>query len=220
MDGVIFDVDGTLWDTTDLVAEAWNKGAKDLEIEREPITGDRLKREFGKPMDIIVANLFPKEAPSVQEEILRVCCLHEHCILEENQKSVLFPGVRETFQTLAQSCKVCIVSNCQVGYIELFLRKNGLEKYVTDYESFGNTHLTKGENIRLVMERNDLRDVVYVGDTQGDFDACRYAGIPFVYAAYGFGQVTEPDYRIGGLRELFTSQILGFNNCYREENAL
>lgn len=220
MDGVIFDVDGTLWDTTDLVAEAWNKGAKDLGIAREPITGDRLKREFGKPMDVIVANLFPKESLSVQEELLRVCCRHEHRILEDHQASVLFPAVRETFRALAQSCRVCIVSNCQVGYIELFLRKNGLEKYVTDYESFGHTRLTKGENIRLVMERNDLRDVVYVGDTQGDFDACRYAGIPFVHAAYGFGQVTDPDYRIFSLQELFAAGIPGFNNCYQAGNEL
>ena len=49
IDAVIFDVDGTLWDTTDLVAEAWNHAVADFGIEREePITGDTLKKEFGK----------------------------------------------------------------------------------------------------------------------------------------------------------------------------
>lgn len=203
MDAVIFDVDGTLWDTTDLVAKAWNLGAKELHIETpEPICGERLKKEFGKPMDIIVSNLFPSESLPMQEEILKVCCRHEHRILRENQTSLLYPGVGEVFKTLAKQMKICIVSNCQVGYIELFLESNKLGKYVMDYESFGNTRLSKGENIRLVMERNHLKDVLYVGDTRGDYEACQYAKIPFVYAAYGFGEVEMPDYEIQSIREI------------------
>ena len=49
----------------------------------------------------------------------------------------------------------------------------------------------KGENIRLIMERNQLERAVYIGDTQGDLDASHAAGIPFIYAAYGFGSVNE-----------------------------
>ena len=45
IDAVIFDVDGTLWDTTDLVAKAWNHAAADFGIQREEmITGDTQKR--------------------------------------------------------------------------------------------------------------------------------------------------------------------------------
>jgi len=43
------------------------------------------------------------------------------------------------------------------------------------------------------MERNKLLKPVYVGDTEGDLKASRYAGIPFVYAKYGFGNVSEYD---------------------------
>ena len=42
------------------------------------------------------------------------------------------------------------------------------------------------------MERNSLKSAVYVGDTQGDADACKIADVPMVYAAYGFGNVQDP----------------------------
>ena len=38
-----------------------------------------------------------------------------------------------------------------------------------------------------------MKSPVYVGDTMGDFLSCRKAGVPFVFASYGFGDVPEPD---------------------------
>ena len=46
------------------------------------------------------------------------------------------------------------------------------------------------------MKENHLKNPVYVGDTQGDANACREAGIPFILAEYGFGDVPDPDARI------------------------
>ena len=43
------------------------------------------------------------------------------------------------------------------------------------------------------MERNGLKAPVYVGDTQGDFEACKAAGVPFVWVEYGFGKVDAGD---------------------------
>ena len=52
------------------------------------------------------------------------------------------------------------------------------------------------------MERNQIQSPVYVGDTQGDADACRDAGVPFVFAAYGFGQVPDAEVRIERIADL------------------
>ena len=38
----------------------------------------------------------------------------------------------------------------------------------------------------------------------GDFLSCRKAGVPFVFASYGFGDVPEPDYRIEKPADLIT----------------
>ena len=86
-----------------------------------------------------------------------------------------------------------IVSNSQAGYIEAFLKNTGLGEYFVDHVCFGDTEIPKGENIRLIMERNGLHSPVYVGDTKLDQEACQQAGIPFIHAAYGFGQVTNAE---------------------------
>ena len=166
MKAMILDVDGTLWDTTGVVAEAWMQAASELMIPLDtPITADRLKQEFGKPMDEIAANLFPTLSESQRALVMESCCEYEEFYLENAREPLLFDGVKETILTLSQNYAVCIVSNCQKGYIELFLKKTGLENAITDFECFGNTRLSKGENIRLLMERTQITDAVYVGDT-------------------------------------------------------
>lgn len=203
MNAIILDVDGTLWDTTDLVADAWTDAAHRLQIHlREPITGSRLKNEFGKPMDEIAKNLFPDLSLTAQQQVMDACCAAEEARLEACRKNLLFPGVDETIRTLSESRNLFIVSNCQKGYIEMFLKKNRLADCICDFECFGNTGLSKGENIRLLMERQNLSHAFYVGDTQGDLDACRHAGIPFIFASYGFGHPETFDFKISSFSEL------------------
>ena len=98
--------------------------------------------------------------------------------------------------------KLFIVSNCIDGYIESFLRTSGLSNYFLDFECNGRTKLRKGENIELIIKRNNLKNAIYVGDTMGDKEAARYAKVPFVYASYGFGEVDEYDYLINSISDL------------------
>jgi phosphoglycolate phosphatase len=210
MQNIIFDIDGTLWDTTEVVAKAWNKAISEVGGTSAMLTSAVLKKEFGKTMDVIADDLFPDVDKAKRALLLQGCCQYEQDALMENTVNLLFPEVKETLAKLSESSRLFIVSNCQSGYIELFMEKAGVEKYITDYECFGNTGKSKGENIKLVMERNHLNDVIYVGDTQGDYEATVFAGIPFVFAKYGFGRVKiENCYRaIGEIKELL--------NLYRE----
>ena len=34
-----------------------------------------------------------------------------------------------------------------------------------------------------------MKRPLYIGDTQGDYDAATAAGVPFLHAAYGFGSI-------------------------------
>jgi phosphoglycolate phosphatase len=202
MKNIIFDVDGTLWDTTEVVAKAWNRAISEVGGTSAVITSFMLKKEFGKPMNVIANNLFHDVSESQRELLLEKCCEYEHHALEENTDNLLFPDVKETLIKLSEKCRLFIVSNCQCGYIELFMQKTGVEKYITDFECYGNTRKSKGENIRLVIERNNLEDVVYVGDTQGDYEATVLAGIPFIFAKYGFGSVENCYLAISEIKEL------------------
>ncbi|GAA0462423.1 HAD-IA family hydrolase [Alkalibacillus silvisoli] len=145
--------------------------------------------------------LFPNLNEEVQKQVLKECCEQENVYLEQ-QGGHLYKNVVNVIEKLSQRYKLYIVSNCQDGYIEAFYKYHGLEEYFLDYENPGRTGLSKGENIKLMIERNNLLDAIYVGDTNGDLKAARYAGIPFVYAKYGFGEVSEYDYVIEDFAEL------------------
>lgn len=192
-ENIIFDVDGTLWDTTNTVADSWNYAAETLGYPPAGITGEQLKNEFGKTMDVIAEDLFPHLPLPERNVLMEACCRYEDEFLERLDTAPLYPDIREVIASLSEKHRLFIVSNCQSGYIELFLRKTGLGKYITDIECFGNTKKAKGENIRLVMDRNVPGSTCYVGDTAGDQKAAAWAGIPFIFASYGFGQVDPGD---------------------------
>ena len=190
-DSIILDVDGTIWDTTPIVAKAWNKAIDELFPQVPRVTADILKGQFGKTMDVIGRNLFGVLGADDQKVLLARCCVEEQKALEQNEEDIAYEGVVQTIRELAGKLPLFIVSNCQAGYIELVIKKNKIEQYITDFECFGNNGLTKDRNIKLLVERNGLKAPVYVGDTQGDFEACKLAGVPFIWAEYGFGEVKE-----------------------------
>ena len=207
MKNLIFDIDGTLWNTTGVVAGAWNRAVSEMavpELTRLTITADMLKKEFGKPMDVIADDLFGDIDAGVKAELLSLCCRYEQEAIEECRDDLRYEGMEETLKKLAVDHNLFIVSNCQNGYIELVIEKTGLAGIIRDFECFGRTGLQKDENITLVMERNGLKpsDTVYIGDTMGDFVATHKAGIKFIFAEYGFGEVDKPDYVIGSIGEL------------------
>ena len=152
-------------------------------------------------MDKIGEILFPEIDQKKRKEIISKWGQSENSLLQKKGGS-LYPELKETLEQLSQKFPLFIVSNCQEGYIESFLEFYQFEAFFTDFENPGRTGLSKGENIKLVIERNQLKDAVYVGDTNWDQEAAVYAGIPFVYASYGFGQVDHCDYKIDSFADL------------------
>lgn len=202
IDGIIFDLDGTLWDSTTPICEAWNIILeKHPEIKREPITEKDLFDCMGKPMYDIAAMLFPDESKETQVSIMDELCSFENDYLAE-RGAVLYPELENVLAGLAKKYPLYIVSNCQDGYIEAFIKAHKLEKYFKDTECWGRTRLPKGESNKILMKRNGLRNPVYVGDTAGDAQSAIDAGIPFIYASYGFGSVDKHAAKIDSISEL------------------
>ena len=190
---LIFDLDGTLWDSSREVAESWNVILKKRCPERKPLTAADIKALMGKTMDEFAPALMPDEDEDFRNAVFDECMTYENEYLAV-RGGKLFPNVRETLEIfLTNGCKMAIVSNCQEGYINSFLVSMDMKKYFCDIEEWGRTGLGKGENIRLVMERNNTAKAVYIGDTAGDESAAREAKIPFIHAAYGFGKAIAPD---------------------------
>ena len=96
-------------------------------------------------------------------------------------------SVRETMEELAKTHRLFIVSNSQQGYPELCISKLGLTGCITGHLCFGDTGTSKGKTIRALMEKYHITSCAYIGDTQGDYEATVEAGVPFLWASYGFG---------------------------------
>ncbi|MCR5734571.1 MAG: HAD family hydrolase [Lachnospiraceae bacterium] len=194
-DGIIFDVDGTLWDSTKVVEKAWNKAFKDSGFADITVSAERLKGLFGLPMLDIIKDIVPDSTLEQRKAFLPVCSRYEFEFLEK-EAGIVYDGLEETLEKLMKTHKLFVVSNCQSGYIDLVYRKTGLGRFFTDGICPGDTGVLKAGNIRIIIDRFGLKSPLYVGDTQMDADACKEAGVPICYAAYGFGTVAEPDHII------------------------
>ncbi|MFD1356886.1 HAD family hydrolase [Fictibacillus halophilus] len=201
MDSIIFDLDGTIWDPIDTVLNAWNSRIKEHEQIKRELTRTDFESTMGLQMHEISVKLFPDLNEEIRAQVIKECCDTEQGYLKK-QGGNLYPHVEDVLKKLSEKYKLYIVSNCQDGYIESFYEFHKLEKYFLDYENPGRTGLSKGENIKLIIQRNNLSDPIYVGDTEGDLKAAKYAGVPFVYAKYGFGQVNDYDESINTFDDL------------------
>ena len=201
MESLIFDVDGTLWDAVALVAEGWNDGLQSMGFAPH-CTEQSIRPLFGKTMTEIAQVVVPGVPQKQAMEVMDRCMDGEMARLRRDPCHIFYPGVKETLTELHKTHRLFIVSNCQQGYIELLMEKGGLGGLISDFDCFGNTGLPKGQTLRLLCERCNVRDAVYVGDTQGDADAAAKAGIPFIFTEYGFGSVKDAAARIASLPEL------------------
>ena len=188
--GLIFDMDGTLWDSSENVAASWTEKIRELGYELPDITQKDIMGVMGLTMDRIAEILFGSLPKKERTDLLDLCCENENRYLAEHG-GVLYPDLEETFRRLKRSFRLYIVSNCQSGYIETFLEHYGFGKYFDDIECYGNNLKEKWENIALIISRNKLDKAWYVGDIQGDHDSAVKAGAGFIHAAYGFGKIKQ-----------------------------
>ncbi|WP_266202541.1 HAD family hydrolase [Pontibacter kalidii] len=187
-DSLIFDLDGTLWDSTQTIADAWNAASAQFDFVDLTLTRQDIRNIAGMPYDAIYLKLFPSLNQEQRQQLQKTAARLELEYLQE-KGGELYPQLQETLEMLQPKYKLFIVSNCQSGYIETFLQFFGLQPYFTDIACYGDQRLPKSENIRSVVQRHHLQRPVYIGDTQGDYSASEQAGVPFILARYGFGEV-------------------------------
>ena len=187
-ESLIFDIDGTLWDSRALIAEGYNIQLRKEGLHHLQTNEDVLLRLFGKTMSDIADNLFPEFPPQERYALMDRCIASEDAYLNAHPcDTIAYPGIKPTMEELAKKHRLFIVSNGQKGYPQLVAKKLGVDHLVRGYLSFGDTGKCKAETIRILMQQHAITDAVYVGDTQGDYESCRDAGIDFIWADYGFG---------------------------------
>lgn len=199
--GMIFDLDGTLWDTSKQVLPAWNSVLERYPELNKKITQSEMNSFFGKTIERIAEIMLPDVDEKKRLNVMEECCKEEQIYLNHHGGN-LYPNLEKTLQKLKEKYSLYIVSNCQDGYLQAFLDFHELNDYFADFEMSGRTGKNKCENIKEIIERNGLEKAIYVGDTDDDRKAAEGAEIPFVYADYGFGTVTGVKYVISKIEDL------------------
>lgn len=203
-DGILFDLDGTMWSSLGTVTQLWQRVVA-KECPGLEITEELLGSCMGLRISEVGDKIFHMCTPARRKEIMDILCEKESAELTE-RGGKLYPELRETLTELKKTHRLFIVSNCHDGYIQAFLTAHDLWDFFEDFE-YDRTGLDKGGNNRLLIERCGLKSPVYVGDTQGDANAAKKAGIPFIFAAYGFGSVAEYDAKIDCFADLLKLEL-------------
>ena len=199
---LIFDIDGTLWDSRALVAEGYNIQLKKEGLDHLCVNAEVLLTLFGKVMTEIADSIFASVPTPERYALMERCMDTENRYLRANPCRIGYPKVKQTMAELAKKYRLFIVSNSQRGYPELCISKLGLTDYIEGHMCFGDTGTSKGKTIRTLMENYGIENAAYIGDTQGDYEATVEAGIPFIWAAYGFGAPEGYAARIDGFEQL------------------
>lgn len=201
-ESLIFDIDGTLWDSRALVAEGYNIQLRSEGLEHLCVTAEDLRPLFGKVMTEIADSILAEIPVSRRYDLMERCMETENRYLYENECNIGYVGVKETLEKLAEDHRLFIVSNAQKGYCELCMEKLGIAHLFSGHLCFGDTGTEKGLTIQKLMADHNITSAAYIGDTQGDLDATVVADIPFIWAAYGFGSPDSPVAKIDDIRQL------------------
>ncbi|WP_201979641.1 HAD family hydrolase [Hymenobacter rubidus] len=192
-DSVIFDLDGTLWDATAAITKAFQAAKNSVDYIENDVTLADVQAVTGQPYTVVYERLFPK-LPADKLDEYRALCAHHELSAAEVHGGAPYPGLEAALRYLLnQGYRLFIVSNCQLGYVEAFFKHTGLGHFFEGHQCFGTRLLPKSENIREIIAEYHLEAPVYVGDTPGDLAASQQAGVPFIFATYGFGQLSEAE---------------------------
>lgn len=197
---VIFDLDGTLWDTEDVFFEVTKEVVNKYDFLQE-ITKDAISETMGYSFAETAEVMMPYLNKEKREKILQEILDRLAERLTEAGGNV-YEGLKEVLIELNKNYKLAIVSNCAAGYIESFLDSANLRSYFEDFAAAAKMKVTKAQAIKAVIKRNNIKKAVYIGDTIKDLEACQDAELQFIQAKYGFGEDLKTEYSLNKITEL------------------
>ncbi|MGM9580821.1 MAG: HAD family hydrolase [Anaerovibrio sp.] len=199
----IFDMDGTIWDAAEMAAKGFTAGIRVSGKSDRIVTVEDIHKNFGLTLEQVAVNLLPELSEKEAMEVILECEKHQSAAMEGHVQEIVFPQVVDTLQKLKErGCGLYIVSNCLDGYLDILYRNMDVKKYIDGDAWLHHPMHCKADNIRYVVDEYQLTDACYVGDIRGDYDASMEAGVEFVFAAYGYGDVPEAKYIINQFSDL------------------
>ena len=200
--GIIFDLDGTLWNVTDTTYMSVNEVSRKYKLNS--VSRDTVISCFGLDKNDTSLKYFP-----VLDKGFRLKLMDEIAILNINRLKIsggnIYDGVKDTLKILSKKYNLYIVSNTANNeYIDAFLDSNNVRDYFKDYIAASSINISKSDAIKKIIDDNKIGRAIYVGDTIYDQEASKNANIPFIWAKYGFGKNVCAEYSINNFSEIIS----------------
>jgi phosphoglycolate phosphatase-like HAD superfamily hydrolase len=211
-EALIFDMDGTLFQTETLLLPSYER------------MFDRLRAEgvFEGPtppesiilgsLGLLLRDIWKKVLPEHDEAVHRradVILLEEQMAGLENGVGVLYPGVKETLEALHnRGCRMFVASNGLEDYVKGVATATGIAPLFDGLYSAGeHGTATKVELVRLLLNESGVKSAWMVGDRSSDVEAGVRNSLTVIgceYAEFGVSssELDGADVRIRSFPEL------------------
>ncbi len=210
IDTVLFDFDGTIMDTNDIILQSWQHTFRTLEKREEDESV--LTATFGEPLNKTIARFFPNVPVEESIEIYR-----DFQRKNFRELITLFPGMKELVMKLkACGYKTALVTsrlrNTAMEGLEKFDMTKYFDVIVTPEDT--DKHKPDPEPVYIALERlgSEAASSVMLGDTMFDILCARNAGVSPILVSWSLaleGKTKEdlgddaPDHIIHTAEELF-----------------
>ena len=180
--GIVFDLDGTLVDSYEPIAESLNHAR--AQLGQPPLALEIIRASVGGGLESLIARLV-----GPQDVEAGVRSFRER-YAEVHHRTRILPGVRPTLRRLAErGLRMTVASNKPARFGEAIVRRLGLWPYLVDVEGPDRAGATKPDPIliRRCLRAMELepRHALYAGDMVLDVESATRAGLPVVLVAGG-----------------------------------
>ncbi|GKV67146.1 MULTISPECIES: HAD hydrolase-like protein [unclassified Sporosarcina] len=206
---IIFDMDGTLFQTDTILQLALNDTFDHLQSinkwnDAAPI--DKFREIMGAPLPKVWETLLPHHT---NEDRKYTDAYFLERLLENIRmgNGALYPNVQEVFGYLKeQDCSIYIASNGLIDYLAAIVSYYDLDQWVTETFSIQQiASLNKSDLVMSIMEKYCITDGAVVGDRLSDIHAAKENGLLAIGCNFDFAredELAQADIVIDDLLEL------------------
>lgn len=189
---VLFDLDGTLLDTIQDLADAANLMLSELRRPERPLA--QIHSFVGKGIPNLVRRCMTEEAEAGEDEIAHaVAVFRRHYEIVNGRNTRIYPGIVETLEAMrGMQLRLACVTNKAEAFTLPLLERTGLMPYFGAVVS-GDTLSVKKPDPAVLHHACELLGVaapqaLMIGDSANDALAARAAGMPVLLVTYGYSE--------------------------------